>query len=34
VNPPYGFAEEAESILRWLKQVLGGTAQVRELVGE
>jgi len=34
VNPPYGFAEEANSILGWLKQVLGGSAQVRDLVGE
>lgn len=34
VNPPYGFADEALLILSWLKQVLGATAQARELVGE
>jgi 23S rRNA (adenine2030-N6)-methyltransferase len=33
VNPPYGFAEEATSVLKWLEQALGATARVRELVG-
>jgi 23S rRNA (adenine2030-N6)-methyltransferase len=32
-NPPYGFAEEATSVLKWLEQALGATARVRELVG-
>jgi len=38
VNPPYGFAQEAASILDWLKRVLapagGGAARCRVLVGE
>jgi len=38
VNPPYGFAEEAASILDWLRRVLapagGGAAPCRVLVGE
>jgi 23S rRNA (adenine2030-N6)-methyltransferase len=38
VNPPYGFAEEASSLLDWLKRVLGpkgkGVARCRVLVGE
>jgi len=34
VNPPYGFAQEAASILGWLEQALGAAAQMRELVGE
>jgi len=34
LNPPYGFADEAASILGWLGHALGATAQVRELVGE
>ncbi|MGA8048645.1 MAG: 23S rRNA (adenine(2030)-N(6))-methyltransferase RlmJ [Burkholderiales bacterium] len=38
VNPPYGFAEEAASILDWLRRVLaptgGGAAHCRVLVGE
>jgi 23S rRNA (adenine2030-N6)-methyltransferase len=33
VNPPYGFAEEATSALKWLEQALGATARVRELIG-
>lgn len=34
VNPPYGFAEEATSVLKWIGQALGATARVRELVCE
>lgn len=38
VNPPYGFAEEAASLLDWLRRVLGpkgkGVAHCRVLVGE
>ena len=38
VNPPYGFAEEAASLLDWLKRALApkgkGVAHCRVLVGE
>ena len=38
VNPPYGFAEEAASLLEWLKRALGSkgkaVAHCRVLVGE